>query len=311
MQTPKEIAMEWKRLYDAENDLMDALRSRGVQIGDGAHLEDYAGAIRQYMPAMIQIDKDERFYLYKGESLPNMKVDPYYTSGNLNWTFGRSPNLTAIPHVDGLELAITLTSYAQECVMARGIVEFPNLPRCTKLINAFKGCSNIEHVTIGDAPLCDDINFIASDCTNLKTLRIGALPLVTDVRSIIYRCLFIEELEVQFGNKITKADYMVSGCTALREVRGEIDVSKASIRNIASDCPKLVEIRLKGIKEDIALHESPYISLESARYLISEAQNVSTPKVISLPQSLVDRYPTEMAELGGVASGKGWTITYR
>ena len=52
MQTPKEIAMEWKRLYDAENDLMDALRSRGVQIGDGAHLEDYAGAIRQYMPAI-------------------------------------------------------------------------------------------------------------------------------------------------------------------------------------------------------------------------------------------------------------------
>lgn len=310
MQSPKEFALEWKRIYDSERALREAMRERGVTISDDAPLEQYAEAIRSYIPPTMQIYRKEFYYKSPQERMPNMIVAPSYNPADLSWTFGMCANLSVFPEVMGLDQASSLSHYGRDCILARGHVVIPNLPKCTHLVSIFQNCPMLESITIGDAPLCVDANFVAGGCSNLTSIKIGALPRVKDVRGLITGCALIERIDLQFGSEIRSANGMFQGCTSLRVVTGIIDVTNADIGNIVNGCSALEEIRLKGIKDNIAFHTSPKLSLDSARYLITEAQSV-IGKTIYFPQTLADTHRTDMEELGEMASAKGWAITYR
>ena len=98
---------------------------------------------------------------------------------------------------------------------------------------------------------------------------------------------------------------------SLEEVEGVINISSCSdTRSFANSCAKLREIRVRGLSCDINLQWSTNLSLESVRFLIENAKTVSG-KTIYLSRELVTRHQTEMEKLGEVATGKGWTISYR
>lgn len=104
---------------------------------------------------------------------------------------------------------------------------------------------------------------------------------------------------------------MFNKCVKLEVVEGIIHLAdNAEVGDLMTQCPKLREIRIKGLSKDIIVFQSTEISIESVRYLINEARSV-TGKTIYLPQKLVDDHEDEMVRLGEVASAKGWSINYR
>ena len=97
----------------------------------------------------------------------------------------------------------------------------------------------------------------------------------------------------------------------MRVVNGVIDLSRATnVASAFSACTSLEEVRIKGLKVNLDLSACANLSLESVKYLVSNAQN-ATNKTIALHNSLVDKYDDELVTLGETATSKGWTINYR
>lgn len=307
---PNEAAKEWKRVYDGERDLISALSERGISVPENVRIEDLAGIVRRNIPHVVRIYKKEFFYRCMQVELPTMQVDPSYTPANLAWLFAQSPNLVSIPKVEGLDLASNMSYYAYNCPKVSGAIEMGGLTKCETLESAFSGCVKLETISIGDAPVCMSIGNIANGCTSLRTVKIGSLPEVSSMSQSFIGCTSLVRVDMLPGNKLTAMNHTFARCSSLREIIGTIDISSAGIVGMLNGCVSLEEIRLKGLKDSIALHEKPNLSLESARYLINEAQAV-TGQTIYLPQKLVDDHEDEMVELGDVASSKGWTINYR
>jgi hypothetical protein len=311
MQTPEIIAQEWERIYRAKQDLRTALTERGVSLPKDAPLEAYAPKVRSEIPTLVEIYKEQQFFQTPQERLPKLTIAGSYSPVKLAWLFGRCPNLLEAPEVIGIERASSLHSLLRESRAVRGALVLPDLPVCLQMDSLVRECSNIQSVTIGDAPICEDVNYLAAQCTQLQSLTIGALPVVRNIEAILYLCPEIERFETHFGDKITSAAWAFNYCTKLREITGVIDLTKVTnLNSFISECPALEEVRLKGIQDNLILHQSTHLSLESVRYLITEAQQV-TGKTIYLSRKLTERHPSELVELGKAANAKGWTISYR
>ena len=65
-------------------------------------------------------------------------------------------------------------------------------------------------------------------------------------------------------------------CTKLHTILGELRVSGiTNLNNIFTGCSVLANIKVKQLKANISLADSPLISLESLQYLITNAANTS------------------------------------
>lgn len=312
MNTPKAVADELLALMRDKEEIRIALVELGASVAEEDGLEDYPSKIRGLKPARLKIFKDQQCYQWRDEVLPDMEVDEGYAAANLSWVFGRCPNLVRVPDILGIERAVNLESFIQESVKVKKLT-LPDLPNLTSMRSIANGASSLVSVVIGATPQITALYYSFANCTSLASLSIGDTPKVKNLEAAFYSCSKLQRLKLSLGSGIIEnAQYTFDNCAILEEVEGIIDLSVATnIANLITRCPNLREIRLKGVGRELIAFQSVAISLESVRYLINEAKSVSTGTVMYLPQSLVDRYPSEMAELGGVASGKGWTITYR
>ncbi len=313
MNTPKAVADELLALINDRDEIKKALIELGAVVADDDGLSSYPDKIRGLKPARLKIFKKEQFYQWKDKVLPDMEFDESFTSHDMSWLFGRCPNLVAVPNIGGIETATDISSFIRESSKVTHLT-LPDMPMATKAEGVSMQSGGLTSLTIGDMPLVETLRNAFRNGDVLEYASIGDAPKVKDVYCLFYLDSKLKRVKLSLdGGLITDCKFMFEGCSMLEEVEGVINISSVmdSTESMLSGCAELKEIRIKGCMVNISMHQSPKLSLESARFLISEAQNVSTPKVISLPQSLVDRYPSEMAELGGVASGKGWTITYR
>ena len=312
MNTPKAVADELLALMRDKEEIRMALVELGASVAEEDGLSSYPDKIRGLTPTPIKIFKSQQFYQWKDEALPPAKIDDGYTSGDLSWCFARCPNLTSVPSVEGIGKAVSMESFIQESVKVKKLT-LPDLPNLTSLRSIANGASSLVSVVIGATPQITALYYSFANCTSLASLSIGDTPKVKNLEAAFYSCSKLQRLKLSLGSGIIEnAQYLFDNCAILEEVEGIIDLSVATnIANLITRCPNLREIRLKGVGRELIAFQSIALSLESVRYLINEAKSVSTGTVMYLPQSLVDRYPSEMAELGGVASGKGWTITYR
>lgn len=312
MNTPKAVADELLALMRDKEEIRMALVELGASVAEEDGLSSYPDKIRGLTPTPIKIFKSQQFYQWKDEALPPAKIDDGYTSGDLSWCFARCPNLTSVPSVEGIGKAVSMESFIQESVKVKKLT-LPDLPNLTSLRSIANGASSLVSVVIGATPQITALYYSFANCTSLASLSIGDTPKVKNLEAAFYSCSKLQRLKLSLGSGIIEnAQYTFDNCAILEEVEGIIDLSVATnIANLITRCPNLREIRLKGVGRELIAFQSIALSLESVRYLINEAKSVSTGTVMYLPQSLVDRYPSEMAELGGVASGKGWTITYR
>lgn len=311
MNTPKAVADEFERIRRDKEAVRQALISRGIAIGADDSLGSYAQKIRDKMQPAIKLFKTQQFYQFLDERLPEMEVADSYLKVDLSWTFGRCINLTKIPPIRGIERAESVHSFIRESNNIKELM-LPTLPNATDASNVASDALKLEVAEIGDLPIAKSINNAFSSCASLKTVTIGDAPSVVTVSTIFHNCPNLKRVKVSFdGGLITDCRWMFNDDMSLEEVEGVINISSCSdTRSFANSCAKLREIRVRGLSCDINFQWSTNLSLESVRFLIENAKTVSG-KTIYLSRELVTRHQTEMEKLGEVATGKGWTISYR
>ena len=308
------VASEIDRIDEAKGEVRKALKEKGVAvIPSDATIDAYAEAIRSYTPRPsqpIMVYKRSMFDQSPQEEFPPVVISPTYAPADLYFMFAQSVRLRYIPLVEGLERAVNMGYYAHGCTGAHGEVTIPDLPVCTTLESAFNECSQLESISVGDAPLCTSVWNFAINCRQVRRIKLGNMPSVVNVSQAFLGCSSITRIETNFGSRVKAFNHAFARCGNLREVTGVLDVSNATFGSMFDLCPSLEEVRIKGVYGNIVLFDAKNLSLESARYLINEAQSV-TGKTIYLPQKLVDDHEDEMVKLGEVASSKGWIINYR
>ena len=311
MNTPKAVADEFERIRRDKEAVRQALISRGIAIGADDSLGSYAQKIRDKMQPAIKIFKTQQFFQFLDERLPEMEVADSYLKVDLSWTFGRCINLTQIPPIRGIERAQSVHSFIRESDNIKELM-LPTLPNATDASNLASDALKLEVAEVGDLPIAKSINNAFSSCASLKTVTIGDAPNVVTVSTLFHNCPNLKRVKVSFdGGLITDCKWMFNDDISLEEVEGVINISSCSdTRSFANSCAKLREIRVRGLSCDINLQWSTNLSLESVRFLIENAKTVSG-KTIYLSRELVTRHQTEMEKLGEVATGKGWTISYR
>lgn len=312
MNTPKAVADELLALMRDKEEIRMALVELGASVAEEDGLSSYPDKIRGLTPTPIKIFKSQQFYQWKDEALPPAKIDDGYTSGDLSWCFARCPNLTSVPSVDGISKAVSMESFIQESKNVQRFI-LPDMSNMTNAKQIAHKAIGAEEVEIGAMPLVTIMHYSFAECTSLKTASLGDAPAVTNVFALFYNCPKLTRVKLSMsGGLISTAQYMFNKCVELEEVEGIIHLAdNAEVGDLMTECPKLREIRIKGLSKDIIAFKSPEISLDSVRYLITEARSITTKQTIYLPQKLVDDHEEEMVTLGEIASSKGWSINYR
>lgn len=269
--------------------LNKALAGKGATIAENAPLVATIKAAEgmESNTVKMTIFKSQQFIGYVDEAFPPMRIASSYKEANLSYCFAQNRVLKRLPTIENIEMVVNLSSFVSGCPSLID-VSLGALPNATNLSRVFESCSALTRATIGDAPKVTDASFLFSGCNKLEEVSISLS-----------------------GGLLTGFAYAFFGCKSLRRVTGIIDLSATNWANTPFwDCLSLEEVRIKGLKEDLDLSACGRLSVESVRYLINNAQNV-TGKRIDLSRALLDAHEEELGDLGDTASDKGWTINYK
>lgn len=308
---PKVVVDQYRRWEQAKRDLKQAMRSRGIQVGDDETIDTYAAKITEHEVPRIAIFKASQFQGFLDEKLPAMYISPSYLQPVLSLLFYRCVLLKELPNIEGLDRAIIMKNFVNEAVALEEL-RLPDLPQVDDMGELAKSCTGLKKAVIGALPKARTLNYAFGLCSSLETAEIGAAPLVTNVLALFHSCPQLRKVKLSLdGGLIDNCTWMFNGDSLLEEVEGVIDISRCtSTDRLANNCTSLREIRIKGLASDIALHWSTNLSLESVRYLVTNAKQVSG-KTIYLSNNLRTLYGAEIEEVGRQATAKGFTINFR
>ena len=308
---PKVVVDQYRRWEQAKRDLKQAMRSRGIQVGDDETIDTYAAKITEHEVPRIAIFKASQFQGFLDEKLPAMYVSPSYLQPDLSLLFYRCALLKELPNIEGLDRAIVMKNFVNEAVALEEL-RLPDLPQVDNMREFAKSCTGLKKAVIGALPKARTLDYAFGLCSSLETAEIGAAPLVTNVYALFHSCPILRKVKLSLdGGLIDNCTWMFNDDSLLEEVEGVIDLSRCtSTDRFANNCSSLREIRIKGLASDIALHWSNNLSLESVRYLVTNAKTVSG-KTIYLSNNLRTLYGAELEEIGRQATAKGFTINFR
>lgn len=308
---PKVVVDQYRRIEQAQRDLKQAMRSRGIQVGDDDTIDTYAAKLTAHEVPRIAIFKVSQFQGFLDEKLPAMYVSPAYVQPDLSTLFYRCALLKELPNIEGLDRAIVMKNFVNEAVALEEL-SLPDLPQVDSFREFAKSCTGLKKAVIGALPKVRTLEYAFGLCSSLETAEIGAAPLVTNVYALFHSCPLLRKVKLSLeGGLIDNCTWMFNDDTLLEEVEGVIDLSRStSTDRFANNCSSLREIRIKGLASDIALHWSNNLSLESVRFLVTNAKRVSG-KTIYLSNNLRTLYGAEIEEIGRQATAKGFTINFR
>lgn len=308
---PKVVVDQYRRIEQAQRDLKQAMRSRGIQVGDDETIDTYAAKLTAHEVPRIAIFKASQFQGFLDEKLPAMYISPSYLQPVLSLLFYRCVLLKELPNIEGLDRAIIMKNFVNEAVALEEL-RLPDLPQVDDMREFAKSCTGLKKAVIGALPKVRTLDYAFGLCSSLETAEIGAAPLVTNVYALFRSCPLLRKVKFSLdGGLIDNCTWMFNDDTLLEEVEGVIDLSRCtSTDRFANNCSSLREIRIKGLSSDIALYWSTNLSLESVRYLVTNAKRVSG-KTIYLSNNLRTLYGAEIEEVGRQATAKGFTINFR
>ena len=310
---PTETDMTADQVYELDRqrrEIIEALRHHGVDINDGDGLSTVATKLAEIHAPVIVIHKEQQMLDWLIEESPTIKIDDGYSTASLRYTFGRCSKLRRMPDIIGAS-AVTDVSYICASCVSMVSASLPDLPQVTTAASAFAGCTSLTSLTIGDAPKCRYFSSLASGDASLRTLNIGNASSAEDISYLAVHCANLTTITASFGNQVTNAQMAFYNCSALQRIDGELDLSNAT--NVSSTfgwCSSLEEVRIKGLKVSIDLSACVNLSMDSARFLLENVQEVSSQR-IDLNRKLLEANEEELGNLGDTASGKGWTIGYK
>lgn len=291
--------------------IINALRAKGAQVSDDDGLETLDAKIAALSYNKITIIREQQFSGWMDEFYPPMVVSENFRPVILRSLFAQNPRLSQLPAVEGIEKALYLDSYAQRCPSLRS-VELPDLREVKTATTMFDGCTSMTKATIGALPALTNATWLFSNCQALVSATVGSAPKLEVAQGLFNSCTSLQSVTLDLsGGLITNASLLFGSCDKLRIVTGDIDLSRATnVASAFSGCSSLEEVRLKELKTDLDLSACAKLSVESVRYLIENAQAVSS-KRIDLSRALLDAHEEELGGLGDTASDKGWTINYK
>lgn len=308
---PKVVVDQYRRIEQAQRELKQAMRSRGIQVGDDETIDTYAAKLTAHEVPRIAIFKVAQFQGFLEDKLPAMYVSPSYVQPDLSTLFYRCSLLKALPNIEGLDRVVAMRNFVNEAVALEEL-RLPDLPQADSIKELAKSCTGLKKAVVGALPKARTIDYAFGLCSSLETAEIGAAPLVSNVYALFHSCPLLRKVKLSLdGGLVDNCTWMFNDDTLLEEVEGVIDVSRCtSTDRFATNCTSLREIRIKGLKVSLDLSACANLSMESIRYLVENAQTV-TSKGINLSRNLLEAHEEELSELGDTASNKGWVINYR
>lgn len=294
--------------------LNNALAGKGAVVEENAPLVATIKAVEAMKAGgeeiVLTLYKVNQFEYCPDEILPSLKISDKYPSVSLRYSFGSMSNLREFPEITGLERANNIQGMCNGCT-SMSSATIGNMPLVSDSSQAFRGCTSIELISLGDVVMSTSFYYFAYSCVSLKTLTIGKAPNATNIYCMAEGCTQLEEITASFGDKLSSVGYAFSNCKSLRRINGVLNFSGAGdYRGSFTGCTSLEEVRIKGAKADIDLSSCGSLSVESVRYLINNAQNV-TGNRIDLSRALLEAHEEALGDLGDTASDKGWTINYK
>lgn len=259
---------------------------------------------------VLTLYKPEQFYKSPDEKLPPLKVKEG-ANVSLSRAFADMKALKKLPEIDGIDRATDISNICEGCSSITSAT-LGNMPLVSDASHAFHRCSAIERITIGDLIECTGLEDFMSNSPKLRSVEIGNCPKVKRINGFAYNCPALESIRIGLASKIVIFNETFNGCKSLRTIEGILDLtlvdntSKTTFRG----CTSLEEVRIKGLKISINLADCQRLSMESVRYLVENAQTV-TSQSIDLSRKLLETHEEELGDLGDTASDKGWTFNYR
>lgn len=272
--------------------LNKTLASKGATIDENAPLVDTIKAVEgmNEQAVTMTIFMRRQFFGYVDESLPPMRISESLKPAFIDYCFMQNRWLKKLPIIENIGVAVNLSSFASSCVSLKE-ASLEELTNATDISGAFSGCTALTSASIGAAPKVANASYLFNGCIGLKDVSVDLS-----------------------GGLLTRFSYAFSGCSNLRRVTGIIDLSNVNSTNDTAvafnRCSSLEEVRIKGLKVNLDLSACAKLSVESVRYLIENAQSVSSQR-IDLSRALLYAHEEELGDLGDTASDKGWTINYK
>lgn len=272
--------------------LNKALADKGAVVAENAPLVATIKAVEgmNEQAVTMTIFKRQQFWGYVNETLPPMRISESLKPAFIDYCFMQNRWLKKLPIIENIGVAVNLASFASSCVSLKE-ASLEELTNATDISGAFSGCTALTSASIGAAPKVANASYLFNGCIGLKDVSVDLS-----------------------GGLLTSFSYAFSGCSNLRRVTGIIDLSNVNSTNDTAvafnRCSSLKEVRIKGLKVSIDLSACVNLSLESVRYLIENAQSVSSQR-IDLSRAILDAHEEELGDLGDTASDKGWTINYK
>ena len=269
--------------------LNKTLAGKGAVVAENAPLVATIKAVEgmNEQAVTMTIFRGQQFFGFVDEAFPPMRIADGYKSANLNFCFAQCIALKKLPSIENIGVAVNLSSLASSC-------------------------PSLVEVSLSEITNATNISGAFSNCRSLTSVAIGAAPKVTNASQIFSGCSKLTDVSIDLsGGLLTNLSHAFLGCKDLRRVTGVIDLSSVtSAAGTFQECSSLEEVRIKGLKVDLDLSVCANLSVESVRYLVESAQNV-TGKRIDLNRALLDAHEEELGDLGDTASDKGWTLNYK
>ena len=291
-------------------EIIEALRHHGVDINEGDGLSTVATKLEEIHAPVIDIFKEQQLLDWVSDEFPTLRVYRGYAPASLRYMLGRCSRLKRMPTLMEVDEVVDISYMCFSCTSMTS-AQLPIMAKVTTAASAFNGCVSLESLEIGGFPLCKQINSLVSGCKALKSLSLGDCSNVEVIDQMAAGCVNLTDVTAVFGGRLKSINMSFYGCSSLRKVDAIIDLSECgNTGNAFTNCSSLEEVRIKGLKVDLDLSACANLSIDSVRFLVDNAQNV-TGKTITLHASLADKYDEDIVTLGDKATEKGWTINYR
>ena len=299
-------------LHSTVQNLAVALQGLGIQASEEEGLSSFISKIREYKPMRIVLFKKTQLHQWVQEDLGRMaEVYIDWDNPDFEHMISYSKKLKRMPEIIGIDRVVNMDHMIYQCSSLQGELRLPNLPKVKSIYAMAGGCSSLESLIIGDLPTCKNVSQVIYDCASIRHVVLGATPVLDTAEYAFAKCPLLEHVTVKDGISSSKVGYMFYGCKSLRIVEGVIDVSGAADTiSMVDGCGSLEQIMVKGLGDHINLGVCNRISLDSLRYLVDNARQVSG-KIIFLPRSIFEMRRDEIEALGRDATAKGFTINYQ
>ena len=310
---PTETDMTADQVYELDRqrrEIISAIKSKGVPAKETNGIEDLARLINEIHAPVIDIFKEQQLLDWVSDELPTLRVYRGYAPASLRYMLGRCSRLKRMPTLIDVDDVVDISYMCFSCTSMTS-AQLPIMAKVTTASSAFNGCASLESLEIGGLPLCKHMNSLVSGCNALKSLSLGDCSNVESLDQMATGCVSLANVTAVFGESLESASMAFYGCSSLRKIDATIDLSTCdNVGNAFNGCTAIEEVRIKGLKVSLDLSSCANLSVESVRYLVENAQTV-TSQSINLSRKLLEAHEEELSELGDTASDKGWTFNYR